>query len=173
VPRYVALLKGVNVGGKHALGMAALKTVFEAHRYSDVRTLIQSGNVIFSSSKAPAAPALERMLEQWCGFSVPVVVRSATEMANVITESPLTELDSSKLHVGFMGERPSAAAIAACDPAEFLPETFAFVGSNVYLYLPHGMARTKLPSYLDRRIEGPMTVRNWNTVNALVRASGA
>jgi uncharacterized protein (DUF1697 family) len=172
VPTYVALLRGVNVGGRHRVPMADLRTLVEQLGFTGVRSHIQSGNVVFESTKAPAAEAIELALSDTFGFAVPVVVRSATEMAAVIDRNPFADCDLSKVHVGFWGTVPSASAIAACDLERFAPERFEFVRSDLYLFLPSGMARTKLPGYLERRIKVPATIRNWNTVRAIVEMSG-
>lgn len=165
---YVALLRGINVGGKHSVAMADLRALAESLGYHDVRTLIQSGNLVFSSSERPEPVALSAALETAYGFVIPVVVRSAAEMAAVLEQNPFGELDESKFHVGFMSERPSQDVVEALEGNVFLPERFEVVGTETYYFLPDGMARTKLPGYLDRRLKVPMTVRNWNTVNALV-----
>jgi uncharacterized protein (DUF1697 family) len=151
--------------------MAGLRTLLEARGLTDVRTLIQSGNVVFDSKGAPALDSLERTLKDAYGFDIPVVLRTAAAMAKVIERTPFPDRDHSKVHVGFMREPPESKAVAACDGASFLPEQFEFVGSELYLFLPNGMARTKLPTYLDRQIKIPTTVRNWNTVRALVELS--
>ncbi|HWD24121.1 MAG TPA: DUF1697 domain-containing protein [Acidimicrobiales bacterium] len=164
---YVALLRGVNVGGKHPLPMATLKRVFGDAGFDDIQTFIQSGNVLFSSPEEPEAPALESALERECGFAIPIVIRTATTLGSIAASNPFADLDQTKLHVAFMAEKPSSQAVDACDAARFLPERFAFAGSDLYLFLPHGMARTKLPRYLARQVGVEMTVRNWNTVVAL------
>ena len=86
--------------------------------------------------------------------------------------NPFRSADPSKLHVGFMAEKPSAAAVAKLDKKRFLPDEFTVNSAELYLHLPNGMARTKLPGYLDRQLKIPTTVRNWNTVNKLIELSG-
>jgi uncharacterized protein (DUF1697 family) len=167
VPTYVALLRGVNVGGRHRMAMAELRKRFEALGCHAVRTHIQSGNVIFDRARAPGAGVIERDLVETFGFAVPVVLRSAVEMGAVVERAPFPGVDRSKVHVAFLASPPEPSAVAACDPEPFLPERFAFTGSELYLYLPGGMAKTKLPTYLERRIKVPMTIRNWQTTATL------
>jgi uncharacterized protein (DUF1697 family) len=169
MPTYVALLRGVNVGGRHRIPMVDLRRRFEVLGCDEVRTHIQSGNVIFDRMSAPDGDAIERDLAETFGFSVPVVLRTAVEMGRVVEHDPFAGLDRSKVHVGFLGSPPESGAVAACDPEAFTPERFAFRGTTLYLYLPGGMAATKLPTYLERHVNVPMTIRNWRTTEALAR----
>jgi uncharacterized protein (DUF1697 family) len=165
---YAALLRGINVGGRHPVPMAGLRSFFDALGFADVRTHIQSGNVLFSSADRPDASALARALVDVYGFDIPVVVRAGDELRGALAHNPFPTLDHTKLHIGFLAAAPSDGALAELDGTAHLPERFAFVGSELYLFLPDGMARTKLPGYLDRRLKVAMTIRNWNTLTALV-----
>jgi uncharacterized protein (DUF1697 family) len=173
VPTYVALLRGINVGGRNKLPMAELRALVESLGPTDVTTYIQSGNVIFTSAKPVAPKTLEAAIEDACGIAITVVVRTSAELAKVVTANPFAKSDVSKLHVGFMAAKPSKAVVARIDAERFKPEEFAVRGAELYLYLPNGMGRTKLPDYLGRQLEIPTTVRNWNTVLKLVELVGA
>jgi uncharacterized protein (DUF1697 family) len=102
-----------------------------------------------------------------------VIFRSSAELAHVVERNPFPRADRSKLHVGFMAAKPATAVLAALDGEPFLPDEFAVVGSELYLHLPDGMGRTKLPDYVVRRLKVPTTVRNWNTVMKLVELARA
>jgi uncharacterized protein (DUF1697 family) len=167
VTRYVALLRGVNVGGKNVVPMAELRTLAESLGYGEVRTFIQSGNVIFSASPREGAVRLRSAISARFGIEVAVLLRSAAELGAVLRANPFPVADPSQLHVGFMAKRASAAAVAALEPGRFLPEEFAVEGRELYLRLPDGMARTKLPRYLERQLASPITFRNWNTLASL------
>ena len=169
---YVALLRGVNVGGKNTVPMADLRGVFESLGHGAVRTFIQSGNVVFTARKAVVPTSLETAIAAELGVKTVVVVRTRRELENIVKASPFAGADPSKLHVGFMTRKPTAAVVAQLDGEPFLPEEFAVRGSEIYLHLPNGMGRTKLPGYLDRRLGIPTTVRNWKTVNKLVELAG-
>ncbi len=175
----VALLRGINVGGKHKLPMAELARIFDELGCSEVRTYIQSGNVVYLAEAALAArvPALvAAALEAQRGFAVPVVGRSAAELAAVAAGNPfLAEgADPATLHVAFLAAAPRAAAIAALDPDRSPPDRFHLVGRELYLCLPNGVARSKLTNdYLDRTLGTTSTIRNWKTVLALVELAGA
>jgi uncharacterized protein (DUF1697 family) len=174
----VALLRGVNVGGKRSLPMAALREVCEEIGWTGVRTWIQSGNVVFRAPSAPTATleqALQDALMARCSLDVPVVVRTAEELAQAVANNPfLPETDPELLHVGFLQGWPTAAAVASLDPERSPPDEFAVVGRELYLKLPNGMARTKLTSaWLDRRLGTVVTARNWRSVLALAELVSA
>jgi uncharacterized protein (DUF1697 family) len=166
VPITVALLRGVNVGGR-TLPMAELRELVESLGFGDVRTYIQSGNVLFSAPRKPKADVLEAAIERRFGLQVDVMLRSPAELRRVIERNPFPDAERSKLHVGFMARKPAAATVAALDGDAFAPERFAIVGTDLYLHLPNGMGRTKLPDYVLRRVKVPTTIRNWNTVSKL------
>jgi uncharacterized protein (DUF1697 family) len=168
MPTYAALLRGVNVGGKNKVAMADLRTLVESLGHSSVSTLIQSGNVVFTSSKTVTPKSLEAAIAKQFGINVTVVLRTASELARAVKANPFAKADPSKLHIGFMATKPSAAAVKKLDADSYEPEEFAVRGSDLYLHLPNGMGRAKLPLYLDRQLKIPTTVRNWNTVTKLV-----
>ncbi|HEX6761932.1 MAG TPA: DUF1697 domain-containing protein [Gaiellaceae bacterium] len=166
MPAVVALLRAVNVGGRK-VPMADLRDAVESLGFVDVRTYIQSGNVLFSAPRVPKPDALEHAIVDRFGISVDVVIRSAADLRRALERDPFPDVDHSKLHVGFMAEKPVASALSAIDRDAFLPDQFAVAGRELYLYLPNGMARTKLPGHLLRRLDVPTTIRNWNTVTKL------
>jgi uncharacterized protein (DUF1697 family) len=172
---WVALLRGVNVGGRHRVPMEALAGFFEEAGCTDVRTVIQSGNVLFraGAAVARAAPALvSARIEEAFGHRPAMVIRSAKEMAEVALGNPfLAEgYDEELLHVVFLAKKPAAAALAALDPAHSLGDRFAVRGREVYLFLPRGVSGTKLTSdYFDRTLETVGTWRNWRSVRRLTQ----
>jgi uncharacterized protein (DUF1697 family) len=176
---HVALLRGINVGGKHKLAMAELTRIFDGLGCREVRTYIQSGNVVYLAEAALAAriPALvAAALEAQLGLAVPVVGRSAAWLAAVAAGNPfLAEgADPATLHVAFLAAEPRAAALAALDPERSPPDRFRAVGRELYLCLPNGVARSKLSNdYLDRTLGTTSTIRNWRTLLALVALAGA
>jgi len=175
---YVALLRGINVGGKNKLLMKDLVGLFEREGCADVRTYIQSGNVVFRAGASLAkgqvagiADAIERM----CGFAVPLVMRTAAELAAVVRENPFLEsgADPEHMHVAFLAEKPEAARVAALDPERSPGDAFVVSGRELYLHCPNGMARTRLSNaYLDSTLGTTSTVRNWRTVVTLAEWSG-
>lgn len=172
MPSYIGLLRGINVGGKNKVPMAELRTLLESLGLTEVRTLIQSGNVLFSSERPIERTSLEHAIARQFLVNTFVVLRSPRDLRSVVERNPFGHLDSSKLHVGFMTEKPPAAAVAGLDLERFGPEQCIVDKRELYLHLPDGMARTKLPAYLDRQLKTPITVRNWNTVTKLVELAG-
>ena len=168
MPKYVGLLRGINVGGKNKVPMAALRAVFESLGHTDVSTFIQSGNVLFTAAGKVTPTSVEAAIGKQFGIDLTVVLRTPRELEKVLGANPFAVVDHSQLHVGFLARKPSAAELAKLDAERFRPEEFAVRGCELYLHLPNGMGRAKLPAYLDRRLGIPTTVRNWNTVTKLV-----
>ncbi len=173
MPTVVALLRGVNVGGRK-LPMAELRELAESLGYDDVRTYIQSGNLLFRAARRPrpgGARSCDRGTLRPGRRRDSPFARPSSRASSSATRSRVRM--RSKLHVGFMAAKPAAAVLGALDGEPFLPDEFAVVGSELYLHLPNGMGRTKLPDYVVRRLKVPTTVRNWNTVMKLVELARA
>jgi uncharacterized protein (DUF1697 family) len=171
---FVALLRGINVGGKHTLPMKDLVAIFERAGCGDVRHYIQSGNVVFT-----AAPDLGKRvpelvassIERKFAMKVPVLVRTAAEIRAVAETNPLLAEGASpeSLHVLFLADTPAKKNGAALDPQRSPPDTFVLRGREVYLSCPNGVGRTKLTnSYFDTTLATTSTGRNWRTVLRLV-----
>jgi len=171
VPRFVALLRGVNVGGRNRLDMAQLRALVASLGASDVTTYIQSGNVVFTGDPEVAAQLRDRIVEQF-GLDLVVVLRTAEELAAVVANNPFPRADPATLHVGFMSAPPSEQRLATLDTERFLPATFSLRGRELYLHLPAGMGQTTLPAYLERMLKTPTTARNWRTLLALTALAG-
>jgi uncharacterized protein (DUF1697 family) len=165
--RYVALLRGVNVGGR-TLKMDALRDIVAAAGGRDVATYIQSGNVVLTHrarSTAKVAAALETAIEEATEMEVAVMVRTRPELDAVVASNPFPDAGGTTLHVVFLAEAPPAGALDALDLDAFAPEQLALVGRELYLHLPNGMGRAELPKAVEK--VGPPTkgtARNWNTV---------
>lgn len=168
---YVALLRGVNVGGNNKVPMATLRELCEGIGGSDVRTYVQSGNVVFGATRrstAAVAAALEAAIATALGLTITVVVRTAAEMTAVVAAMPFPTdgVDPTTLHVGFLRDAPTAEAVAALAATSFPPNEYTVIGREVHLRTPDGLGRTKLPTF-DRVLGTPCTVRNWRTVVTL------
>jgi uncharacterized protein (DUF1697 family) len=166
---FVALLRGVNVGGKTIVSMAALKVAFEEFGATDVRTYIQSGNVVFSHTRSTQEleSALEAMIAEHTGRDVDVMLRTATQMQALVDHNPYRHATGTTLHVSFLKAPSDKAALARLDLGRFAPEAVTPVGRELYLYLPNGMGRSKLAVELNK-LKAPATARNWNTVTKLL-----
>lgn len=175
---YVALLRGVNVGGKNPLPMKEARAAFTAIGLSDVATYIQSGNFVFRASapREVLAEAMSSALNQTFGLNVPVVMRTAGELQRIRRQHPFAAdaTDARQLHVGFLSQKPELSDVKTLDPERSPPDRFAIKGSNLYLFFPKGSARSKLTvQYFDSRLHCVTTVRNWKTVNVLADMAAA
>jgi uncharacterized protein (DUF1697 family) len=172
--KQIALLRGINVGGKNKLPMKDLIRIFEKAGASDVQTYIQSGNVIYSAPSTGGDEFARQVADgiaKRFGFNVPVVLRSTRELKSVIKRQPFdTKNEAPKnLHVAFLESRPTAAAIRTLDPDRSPPDEFVVSGKEIFVRYPNGGARSKLTSqYFDSRLKTVSTARNWNTVLKLL-----
>jgi len=170
---YVALLRGINVGGKNLLPMKELAFIFVAADCANVRTYITSGNVIFT---APAPlpngfPVLitERIRARF-GYRVPIIIRSPEQLARTIRDNPFLKAGEPEktLHVFFLADLPNAHAVGKLDPHRSPPDAFHVGEQEIYLHLPNGVARSKLSNaYFDAKLSTTCTGRNWATVRKL------
>ena len=167
---HVALLRGINVGGKAKLPMKELVAIFAATGAHEVRTYIQSGNVVFESdAPEPVVEAVTREIASAYGYPGRIVLRSADELRAAYGSNPFAGAPVETLHVYFLADVPAPSAVKALDPARSPGDSFVVRGREVYLQLPQGMARTKLTNaYFDGKLKTVSTARNWNTVGKLV-----
>ncbi len=169
---HLALLRGVNVGGR-TVPMAALRELWTSLGYTGVRTYLQSGNVVFRADLPPDAAALSGTIASRLGLDTTVVLRTGDDLARVVAANPFPGAGGTLLHVGFLLGTPDPEAAGALDDGRYAPEAAVLAGREVYFSLPDGMGRAKLPAYVGRRLGTPMTLRNWRTVEALAELSGA
>ena len=162
------------MGGKNKLPMKDLAAMFADVGCADVRTYIQSGNVVYRASKTVVARVPELVaaaIKERFGLRVPVVTRTAEELREVSERNPFLKdgADTAALHVMFLNDEPSAARAATLNPERSPGDAFALRGREIYLHCPNGLARTKLTNeYFDRKLATTSTVRNWNTVLRLL-----
>jgi uncharacterized protein (DUF1697 family) len=171
---FVALLRGINVGGKTMLPMPQLRSMLAEMGLEDVTTYIQSGNVVFKSSSRDArslATAIEERIADAFGLDTTVLLRTPAELTEIADGNPFQgrETDLTKLHVAFLSDRPTADAEAELDPNRSPPDEFSVRGREIYLHLPNGAGRSKLTiDYFEKRLGLRATARNWKTLTKLV-----
>ena len=176
---HVALLRGINVGGKNRLAMADLAALFTDAGAKDVRTYIQSGNVVFGASAKSVeriASAVVRGIAADHGLEVPIVLRSGAELARVLAENPYLAKKAAPehLHVAFLAHLPAKKNAAALDPERSPGDALTLRGRDLYLHLPNGAGKTKITNvWLDKTLGTVSTVRNWRTVTTLAEMAGA
>jgi uncharacterized protein (DUF1697 family) len=175
---FIALLRGVNVGGKNKLPMKDLAAMFVAAGCADVQTYIQSGNVLFEANRSLAArlPDLiaARIAESF-GYRTPVILRTADQLAEVVSSNPFIAAgaDPDALHVLFLADAPARVRIDSLDGHRSPPDTFLVRDREIYLNCPNGVARTKLTNaYFDTKLATVSTGRNWRTVTKLLELMG-
>jgi uncharacterized protein (DUF1697 family) len=181
--RYVALLRGINVGRNKQLTMAELARVLDGLGYADVKTYRRSGQAVFSADAAATAKAAEGLaadiddaITEQLGMDVRVVVRTRAELAALLMANPFTdrESDPTKLFCVFLSHKLTKRDLAGLDPAAYEPEQFALArgGRDLYLWLPKGMGVSVLGAVKWERVTGQRslvaTARNWRTTTKLL-----
>ncbi len=168
MPSHVALLRGINVGGRGRVAMADLREVVASLGYEDVATYVQSGNVVFTA-EAPDAAALEAAIAKRLDVSPAVVVLSREELEQVVARNPWPdERDGKHLHVVFTAGEPDADVVAAAQEKAAGGDEARIVGGTLYMHTPNGLGRSKLAAELSRRGPKDGTARNWTTVTKLL-----
>ncbi|MEV1155618.1 DUF1697 domain-containing protein [Micromonospora chokoriensis] len=172
--RYVALLRGVNVGGATRLAMADLRRIVTELGHEDVKTYLQSGNVAFGSTVRDAeklAAGIERALTDELAMRVPVLVRSGRELAAVAGGNPYAdrEDDPTRLLVAFLATAPEKSTADALSVPGGENMSFTVTGREVFLhYVDGGYGRSKFTNaYLEKKLGVVATTRNWKSVRAL------
>ena len=172
MPRQIALLRGINLGSRNRVSMPELRELLTGHGHGDVRTLLQSGNVVLTSRLSPRRleRELQKQIAAGLGVDTPVVVRTRDELAEAIERDPFgAEADNPKLYqVTFLTERPSAALARELAELDVAPERIELIGRELYTWHPDGIQRSKVDRLRtgDRLPTG--TARNWNTVTKLL-----
>lgn len=169
----VALLRGINLAGRTRVSMADLRRLVTELGHADVRTHLQSGNVVFTNSggsPSRVARDIEQRIAEELDLSVDVLLRTADDMAAVVAANPFRKEvdDISTLHVTFLAQPPDRKAVRAFQAPDGDPARYAIVDREVYLHTPQGYGRSKLSNaYVERKLEVRATTRNWNTVSKL------
>lgn len=179
MPTFIALLRGINMGGHKKVAMSDLRALVEEIGFSDAQTLLQSGNLVFSGPSKPTATLeaqLEAVLLKRLTLKTAVLIRSAAEWKKVIASNPFADeakRDPSHLALMLLKNKPSVAAVAALKKAIIGREYFEADGRALYAYFPDGFGTTKFTTALiDRTLSTTATARNWNTVVKIAKAAG-
>jgi uncharacterized protein (DUF1697 family) len=171
---YIALLRGVNVGGNNILPMKALAALCEAQGCTSVKTYIQSGNIVFNAAAKSAANfprLLKAQIKKDFGFETTVILRTAEELRGVTENNPYLKpgVDTKFLHVTFLADEPNLTDVVKLNPLCAEGEAFSLRGKELFMYLPNGMGRSKMATYaFDKVLRTVGSTRNWQTVNKLL-----
>jgi len=179
MPRYIALLRGVNIGAKKRIAMADLRALVEDLGHTDVATYVNSGNVVFTAAgpwnDTGLAHNIEAALMGVHSLDVPVVVRSGEELAGIIANNPFPQYvnEPKTLHVSFLSDDPAPDLIHALDEIERGEDEFRVLGKEIYLHYPHGLSGgIFMLNGFDKALAVTSTSRNWRTVLKLADTSG-
>jgi uncharacterized protein (DUF1697 family) len=173
MPRYVALLRSVNIGGHGRIAMTELRESFASLGYDDVVTYIQTGNVLFSTpskSEKAIAEAIEGQLAEDFGDAPAVLLRTLPEIRRIGAASPYAKAGANpaRHHVTFLAVAPSKDVLKALQLPPSGQDELVVDGREVYVHTPDGYAETKYTgTFLERRLGVVSTTRNWNTVTKL------
>ena len=167
--RHIALIRGINVGKAKRVAMADLRTLVESLGFTEVRTLLNSGNVVFTSPKAnpgDAAARMEKALAAQLGVSAKFTVISANELATAVAENPLLEMadNDSRLMVGFLRDPADQSKLESLAKHAWTPEGFASGTRVAYYWCPNGILESPLAKAVDKAMGDAITARNWATV---------
>jgi len=170
--KFIALIRGINVGRAKRVAMADLRALVEDLGYSDVRTLLNSGNIVFTAAGDAAvnsATRIEEALSTPLGVSAKVFVITEEELATVVDDNPLSEFtsDPSRLLVAFLGNRKDRTQLETLMEADWKPEVLVLGVSVAYLWCPDGILASRLVKAVGRVLGENTTTRNWTTVMKL------
>jgi uncharacterized protein (DUF1697 family) len=176
VARHIALLRGVNLAAHKRIAMPALREALSEAGFEEVRTYLQSGNVVLTSgaSADTVARKFRKVIADRFGLDVEVVVRTRAELAAIVKRDPLGKVakDPERYQVSFLAAKPKAEAVRKLEEAAIEPERLVVHGREAYAWHPNGVGRSKLAALLAGNGLGvPATARNWTTVTKLLALS--
>jgi uncharacterized protein (DUF1697 family) len=168
--RYVGLLRGVNVGAAKRLAMADLRAALESLGFDRVRTVLQSGNVVFDADAAPDARAIEDAIHATTGVRAPTVVLEGERLRAIAAANPLLDavVDPSRALVHVLGAAVDAASVALPDARSIAPERIALGEGAVYQWCPDGISSSTVPPRFFTSLGVVVTARNLRTVDKLL-----
>jgi uncharacterized protein (DUF1697 family) len=174
---HIALIRGINVGKNKRVAMADLRELLESLGYEGVRTLLQSGNAVFTAtgSGASVAASVERAMTEKLKVSARVLVRTPAQLGRAIDADPFGDraADGAKHFLGFLDRTPAPATVDAvpqlADDADTAPDEARYVAGHLYLWCPNGISKSTLWQVnWDKALATAVTLRNWNTVTKLL-----
>ena len=169
---YISMLRGINVGKHKMIKMDELKDLYRSFNFKDIKTYVQSGNVIFRYQNAPQselAAKIQNKIKETFGFDVSVIIRTKGEFKKIIFDNPFKNEDTGKLHVTFLPNIPDKKFINEMKTVKDESEKFYISLKEIYLFLPDGYGRTKFNNnFFEKKLKLDATTRNWKTVNKLL-----
>lgn len=173
--RKIAILRGINVGGKRKILMAELRTLCESIGLENVVTYIQSGNIIFTSElqNEELENKIEKAITDKYGFDVPVIVRTSAALQDCVAKNPFAvEHDIEHLHLTFLKEKPTTENIEKMESIDSGADEFHIIEQDVFLFCAGKYHQSKLTNnFFEKKLKVGATTRNWKTVLKLVELS--
>lgn len=173
---YISILRGINVSGKKMIKMNALSRMYEGLGFDNIKTYVQSGNVIFTSGDKDVKEiekVISSQIEAEFGFDVPVIVFDTKTLEAIIENNPFSKdgsKDATFMHVTFLADTPVEFNKEVIVRKKQPDEEIAFAPNAVYLYCPYGYGRTKLNNnFIESKLKVKATTRNWKTTNELLK----
>ena len=178
VAQHILLLRGINIGSRNRVAMPELRQLLAAAGFDDVRTYLQSGNVVLASTLKPdeVVRTVKRLVAKELGLEIAVVVRSRAQLAQVVKRNPLQKVakDPKRYQVSFLSAKPTAAVVRRVEEAAVPPEQVVAIGREIYAWHPDTIARSRLWALLAGQTLGvTATARNWTTVEKLLELADA
>lgn len=179
MPRFISILRGINVSGHKKILMVDLKALYEKLGFTNVLTYIQSGNVVFDyagdKDHLAIAGMIEHSIEKEYKFQVPVLVKQADDLINTIKNNPFRDqrdVDPSRVAVTFLEIQPTSENLKKLEGIDYPPDRFIIDGLNIYIYCPKSYGNSKLSNnFFEKKLKVRATTRNWQTINKLVELS--
>ena len=168
---YIALFRGINVGGKNLISMKALTEILETRGYVDVRTYIQSGNVLFKNYHSKVenfSQEVGKAIKSSYGFESDIMILDVKELKKAINANPFPTDHPKCLHLYFLAKTPKQPDFEGLNRIKSESEKFELIGKVFYLYAPDGVGRSKLAAGVERLVGVRATARNWNTITVLL-----
>jgi uncharacterized protein (DUF1697 family) len=171
---YISILRGINVGGHRMIKMDALKKMCADLKFENVKTYIQSGNIVFQSKLIDVdkiSNTIKENIEKYFGYDVPVLTFTKDELGTIINSNPFSNDKSKKsefFHITFLSDFPTYQNIAQLEQVELKNDSYKIVGKTIYLYCPNSYSNSKLTNNLfENKLKLNVTTRNWKTTKQL------
>ena len=173
---YVSMLRGINVGGQKRIKMEELIALYKSLGFNNVKTYVQSGNVIFNAADGDTkgfSNMIEEKIKQVSSFPVAVLLRIPSELQQIINNNPFLEekgIDNDKLYITFLSNAPTESALIQMKDMHDESDKYVITNKEIYLYCPNSYDRTKFSNdFFERKLDVTATTRNWKTVNTLLK----
>ncbi|MDR6549824.1 DUF1697 domain-containing protein [Paenibacillus qinlingensis] len=179
MPRYIAMLRGINVSGQKIIKMDRLRQLFESLEFTQVSTYIQSGNVIFDSDELNPEVLRDRIvleLKEQLTFDIPVIIRTPAELEEVVSNTPYVTVnvdENEQRYVTFLSKAPTEAALNKLQAAQSEVDEYHVTGLTVFLLIRKNYGESKFSNnFIEKKLGVAATTRNWETVNKLIQLAG-